>query len=38
MKQGIHPVNYRPVVLQYKSNDDIFVTKHTAKTNDTLEY
>ena len=36
MKKGIHPENYRPVVFKDMSNGDMFLTKSTAKTNDTL--
>ena len=38
MKQGIHPENYRPVVFKDMSNGDMFLTKSTAKTNDTVEF
>jgi large subunit ribosomal protein L31 len=38
MKQGIHPDNYRPVVFKDMSNGDMFLTKSTAKTNDTVEF
>ena len=37
MKKGIHPENYRPVVFKDMSNGDMFLTKSTAKTNDTVE-
>ena len=37
-KQGIHPENYRPVVFKDMSNGDMFLTKSTAKTNDTVEF
>ena len=37
MKKGIHPENYRPVVFKDMSNGDMFLTKSTAITNDTLE-
>ena len=37
MKKGIHPENYRPVVFRDMSNGDMFLTKSTAKTNDTVE-
>ena len=37
MKKGIHPDNYRPVVFKDMSNGDMFLTKSTAKTNDTVE-
>ena len=38
MKQGIHPENYRPVVFKDMSNGDMFLTKSTCKTNDTVEF
>ena len=38
MKKGIHPDNYRPVVFKDMSNGDMFLTKSTAKTNDTVEF
>ena len=37
MKKGIHPENYRPVVFKDMSNGDMFLTKSTAKTNDTVD-
>ena len=37
MKKGIHPDNYRPVVFKDMSNGDMFLTKSTAKTNDTVD-
>ena len=38
MKKGIHPENYRPVVFKDMSNGDMFLTKSTARTNDTVEF
>ena len=38
MKQGIHPENYRPVVFKDMSNGDMFLSRSTAKTNDTIEF
>ena len=35
MKKGIHPENYRPVVFKDMSNGDMFLSRSTAKTNDT---
>ena len=35
MKQGIHPENYRTVIFKDMSNGDMFLSKSTAKTNDT---
>ena len=37
MKSGIHPESYRFVVFKDMSNDDIFITKSTANTNETIE-
>ena len=38
MKQGIHPENYRPVVFKDMSNGDMFLSRSTAKSNDTVEF
>ena len=37
MKKGIHPGNYRIVAFKDMSNEDVFLTKSTAETNETLE-
>ena len=37
MKKGVHPENYRLVTFKDMSNDDVFLTKSTADTNETLE-
>lgn len=37
MKKGIHPENYRLVAFKDMSNDDIFITKSTADTKETIE-
>ncbi|MDG1264376.1 MAG: type B 50S ribosomal protein L31 [Flavobacteriaceae bacterium] len=37
MKPGIHPDNYRLVAFKDMSNDDIFLTKSTVNTKETLE-
>ena len=37
MKQGIHPENYRLVAFKDMSNEDVFITKSTAKTKETIE-
>ncbi|WP_417886804.1 type B 50S ribosomal protein L31 [Zunongwangia sp.] len=37
MKQGIHPENYRLVAFKDMSNEDVFITKSTAKTRETIE-
>ena len=36
MRKGIHPENYRLVAFKDMSNDDVFLTKSTADTNETL--
>ena len=38
MKNGIHPENYRTVVFKYLSNGDMFLTKSTCKTSETVEF
>ena len=37
MKKDIHPENYRLVAFKDMSNDDVFLTKSTADTNEALE-
>jgi large subunit ribosomal protein L31 len=37
MKKDIHPENYRLVAFKDMSNDDVFITKSTANTNETIE-
>ncbi|APS40045.1 MULTISPECIES: type B 50S ribosomal protein L31 [Salegentibacter] len=37
MKQGIHPENYRLVAFKDMSNEDVFITKSTANTKETIE-
>ena len=37
MKQGIHPENYRLVAFKDMSNNEVFLTKSTADTKETLE-
>ena len=37
MKSDIHPESYRFVVFKDMSNDDVFITKSTANTNETIE-
>ncbi|WP_373056016.1 type B 50S ribosomal protein L31 [Zunongwangia sp. H14] len=37
MKQGIHPENYRLVAFKDMSNEDVFLTKSTAKTKETID-
>lgn len=36
MKKGIHPENYRLVAFKDMSNDEVFLTKSTADTKETL--
>ena len=37
MKVGIHPENYRIVAFKDMSNEDVFLTKSTADTSETIE-
>jgi large subunit ribosomal protein L31 len=37
LKKDIHPTNYRPVVFQDLSNGATFLTKSTAKTEETIK-
>ena len=37
MKKGIHPESYRLVAFKDMSNEDVFLTKSTADTSETLE-
>ncbi|WP_179345719.1 type B 50S ribosomal protein L31 [Winogradskyella ursingii] len=37
MKAGIHPKNYRVVAFKDMSNEDVFLTKSTADTNETID-
>ena len=37
MRKDIHPENYRLVAFKDMSNEDVFLTKSTADTNETLE-
>ena len=37
MKAGIHPDNYRLVAFKDMSNEDVFITKSTADTKETIE-
>ncbi len=37
MKKDLHPSNYRPVVFKDMSNDDIFISRSTINTKDTIE-
>ena len=37
MKTGIHPENYRIVAFKDMSNEDVFLTKSTADTTETID-
>ena len=37
MKQDIHPKNYREVVFKDMSNEDIFITRSTVASKETIE-
>ena len=37
MKKNIHPDNYRIVAFKDMSNEDVFLTKSTADTSETLK-
>lgn len=37
MKKGLHPENYRPVVFKDMSNDDMFISRSTINTRETIE-
>ena len=38
MKKGLHPENYRPVVFKDMSNGDMFLSRSTCKTTDTVVF
>ncbi len=38
MKKGLHPENYRPVVFKDMSNGDMFLSRSTCTTTDTVEF
>lgn len=38
MKEGIHPKDYRPVVFKDMSNGDMFLSKSTCKSTETIEF
>ncbi|MCL9769246.1 type B 50S ribosomal protein L31 [Flavobacterium sp. HXWNR69] len=38
MKKGIHPENYRLVAFKDMSNEDVFITKSTVETKETIVY
>ncbi|RLZ06592.1 type B 50S ribosomal protein L31 [Faecalibacter macacae] len=37
MKKDIHPTNYRLVAFKDMSNEDVFISRSTAETKDTIE-
>ena len=37
MKKGIHPENYRIIAFKDMSNSDVFLTKSTVKTSETID-
>lgn len=37
MKKGIHPANYRMVAFKDVSNNDVFLTKSTTPTQETID-
>ncbi|HEY9167948.1 MAG TPA: type B 50S ribosomal protein L31 [Lutibacter sp.] len=37
MKKGIHPENYRMVAFKDMSNEDVFLTRSTVNTKETIE-
>ena len=37
MKKGIHPDNYRMVAFKDMSNEDVFLTRSTVNTKETLD-
>ena len=37
MKKAIHPSDYRPVVFKDMSNDEIFISRSTVNSRETIE-
>lgn len=37
MKQGIHPESYRPVAFKDMSNENVFITRSTVATKETID-
>jgi large subunit ribosomal protein L31 len=37
MKQGIHPASYRLVAFKDMSNEEVFISRSTVNTKDTIE-
>ena len=38
MKKGLHPESYRPVVFKEMSNGDMFLSRSTEATKETIEF
>ncbi|HNB81188.1 MAG TPA: type B 50S ribosomal protein L31 [Chitinophagaceae bacterium] len=38
MKQGIHPENFRLVIFKDMSNDHAFLSRSTARSNETMKW
>ncbi|KAA6337537.1 50S ribosomal protein L31 type B [termite gut metagenome] len=38
MKKGIHPTAYRPIVFKDLSNGDVFLSRSTVNTKETIEF
>ncbi len=38
MRKGIHPENYRMVAFKDMSNGDVFITRSTSKSSETIEF
>ena len=38
MKKGIHPENYRMVIFKDMSNESAFLSRSTAKSNETMKW
>ena len=38
MQKGIHPENYRLVAFKDMSNEDVFITKSTVETKETITH
>ncbi|MCI6278752.1 MAG: type B 50S ribosomal protein L31 [Porphyromonas sp.] len=37
MKKGIHPENYREVAVKDMSNEEVFITRSTVETKETID-
>ncbi|KAA6340234.1 50S ribosomal protein L31 type B [termite gut metagenome] len=38
MKKDIHPASYRPIVFKDLSNGDVFLSRSTVNTKETIEF